>query len=191
MIDKGKPLNLVVGKVERSDPVYAVNKDGDFSKKSVREPEWPQDADEKQPLSEINENKSKGAMRFQDAIKRVIQLGELPKGMPLYAITSSGSESDNAMGIVPLPKSDLQEHQAERMKAVDAALAQSQNTPQSFEWIKSRAKMVDRNDPGHDENVSGRDKGLPIVDSVPLAGSSDGKDVLKVDVKKNIDLKVL
>ena len=54
MIDKGKPLNLVVGKVERSDPVYAVNKDGDFSKKSVREPEWPQDADEKQPLSEIN-----------------------------------------------------------------------------------------------------------------------------------------
>jgi hypothetical protein len=29
------------------------------------------------------------------------------------------------------------------------------------------------------------------VDSVTLAGSSDGKDVLKVDVKKNIDLKVL
>jgi hypothetical protein len=191
MIDKEKPLNLVVGKVERSDPVYAVNKAGDFSKKSVREPEWPQNAEEKQPLSEINENKSKGAMRFQDAIKRVIQLGELPKGMPLYAITSSGSESDNAMGIVPLPKSDLQEHQAERMKAVDAALAQSQNSPQSFEWVKSRAKMTDKYDTGSNKNVSGRDHGIPVVDSIPLAGSSDGKDVLKVDVKKNIELKVL
>jgi len=191
MIDKEKPLNLTVGHVERRDHIYAVNKDGDFSKTSVRESEWPQNAEEKQPLSEINENKSKGAMRFQDAIKRVIQLGELPKGMPLYAITSSGSESDNAMGIVPLPKSDLQEHQAERMKAVDAAIRQSQNTPQSFEWIKSRAKMTDKNDTGSNNSVSGRDKGIPVVDSIPQAGSNEGKDAIKVDIKKNIELKVL
>jgi len=191
MIDKEKPLNIVVGKVERSDPVYAINKDGDFSKKSVREPEWPQDAQEKQTLSAINENRSNGAMRFQDAIKRVIQLGDLPKGIPLFAVTSSGSDPDNAMGIVPLPKSDLQERQAERMKAVDAAIKQSQNMPMSFEWIKSRAKMTNKNDAGYNENVSDREKLIPVVDSVPLAGSNDGKDVLKVDVKKNIDLKVL
>ena len=191
MIDKEKPLNLTVGNLERRDPVYAVNKAGDFSKKSVREPEWPQNAEEKQPLSAINENKSNGAMRFQDALKRVIQLGDLPKGLPLYAITSSGSEADNAMGIVPLPKSDLQERQADRMKAVDAAIRQSQNTPMSFEWIKSRTKMTDKNDTGSNNSVSGRDKGIPVVDGIPQAGSSEGKDVLKVDVKKNIELKVL
>lgn len=191
MIDKEKPLNLTVGNVERRDHIYAVNKDGDFSKKSVREPEWPQNAEEKQPLSEINENKSRGAMRFQDALKRVIQLGDLPKGLPLYAITSSGSDPDNAMGVLPLPKSDLQERQAERMKAVDAAIKQSQNTPMSFEWIKSRTKMTDKNDTGSNQNVAGRDHGIPVVDSIPLAGSKEGKDVLNVDIKKNIELKVL
>ena len=191
MIDKSKPLNIELGVQKRTDPVYAVNKSGDFSKKSTREPEWPQNAEEKQPLSDINENKSKGVLRFEDVKKRVIQLGDIPRGIDHMAVSASGNESDNAMGVVPLQASGVQEHYEQRLASVKDALAQSMNPPEFFPLGKSRAKIIDKNDPGHVEEKAKRSQPIAIVDGIPSDEAPSGKKLINVSSFKNTELRTL
>ena len=192
MVDRPKPLNIEVGRQKTGDPVYAVNKAGDFSKKSVREPDWPQNAAEKQTLSEINDSKSEGAARFMDAMRRVMFLGDMPRGLPFVSTTASNSETDSSMGLVTLPRSDLQETYRKRMEAVDSALEQSQNPPEPFKWIKSKTVMKDKNDPGSSKAPEGTEKAISAYAiPSPATPNPTGNDIINVEPLKNKELKVL
>lgn len=92
MIDKGKQLKIPMGVQTTSDPVYAVNQAGDFSKQSVKEKPWPQDAQEKQPMQEHNEGRSLGAIIVKDAIARMVQLGDVPRGLAMTSFKSGNGE---------------------------------------------------------------------------------------------------
>ena len=191
MIDKEKPLNIDIGVAKRSDPVYAINKAGDFSKKSVREPEWPQDAQPIQSMQDINENNSEGKKRFEDVIARVIQLGEIPRGLQ-YNTDHSTDSGDNAKGVIALGHSDPQERYEDRLKSISTIIDSSRNTPQpSFPWPVSRAKVKDKNDPGHNPNVANRVKLEASFISIPNAASDDKRDGILVTPKSRDNLRTL
>jgi hypothetical protein len=189
MIDKEKPLTSIkLLSPETTDAVYAVNKAGDFSKKSVREPEWPQNADDKRPLSELNENKSLGAARFEDVKRRMIMLGDAPRGLAYVSPYSGGTDKDNAMGVVPLPQSGELESWKERLKSMEKLMDQNANPPSVPDMVpKSKAKLVDHNDPGHNEDKGRRIGGNEVV----LADASEARPVYKLPEMKNRDLKTL
>jgi len=192
MIDREKPLNIKIGVAERSDPVYALNKAGDFSKKSVREPEWPQDAHTKQPLQEINENRSEGAKRFEDVIARVIQLGEIPRGFQYNTTRAGNDDVDSGMGVVVLGKSNPQEEYQKRLESISQLINESKNQSQSsFPWPPSRAKLRDKNNPGHDTDVADRRKLEASFLSIPHASSPDMKDAVKISTEHNRELKTV
>ena len=189
MIDKGKKINETVGNLETRDHIYAINKAGDFSKKSVKESEWPQNAEKKQPLSDINENKSEGAKRFEDVVRRVIETGNLPRGFTHTPI-SINSPRDNAMGIVTLPTDEFNERLSERIKDISGLIDEARNVPDTFIWTKSRAKMTTPNDPGHGEKKADRVETVSVIEGIPLAGAK-GKEKIEIADFKNRDLTVL
>ena len=189
MIDKGKKTDMTVGNLETRDHVYAVNKSGDFSKKSVKESEWPQNAEKKQPLSEINENKSEGAKRFEDVVRRVIETGNIPRGFTHVPI-SINSPRDNAMGVVLLPTNDMNEKTLEKMKEISGLIDEARNVPDTFMWTKSRAKMTTPNDPGHEEKKAGRVVQVSVIEGIPVAGG-EAKSKIEVSDLKNRDLSVI
>jgi|GEM_PF-4895359 len=189
MIDKGKKIDMTVGNLETRDHVYAVNKSGDFSKKSVKEAEWPQNADKKQPLSEINENKSEGAKRFEDVIRRVIETGNIPRGFTHIPI-SINSPKDNAMGIITLPTNDMNEKMAEKIKEISGLIDEARNVPDTFIWTKSKAKMTSPNDSGHEEKKTGRVEQISVIQGIPIAGG-EAKSKIEIADLKNRDLTVI
>jgi len=193
MIDKGKPIDKVSGTMERRDHVYAINQAGDFSKKSVKEPEWPQNATEKQPLSALNENQSLGAKRFEDIIRRVTFTGDIPRGIVTEFSPSPAAvnaHSDSANGIIALPPSSMLEKFADRIKNVSDIVDGARNPPDTFPLLKSRAKIIDKNDPGSNKEQERRMKPVATVDGIPNE-ASQGKRILEVGDLKNRDLKVI
>ena len=188
MIDKEKPLTSIkLLSPETSNPVYAVNQAGDFSKKSVREPEWPQDAEEKHPLSEINDSQSAGAKRFEDAKHRVILLGDTPRGLDIVSPFSGGTDKDNAMGVVPLPQTSTLAAFEERLASLAKDMEQGTNPPTPIPIPRSKAKLLDKNDPGHNEEKSKRIGGNEVL----LADASEKRPMNRLPTLKNEDLAVL
>jgi hypothetical protein len=179
MIDKEKPIGterIGISTRDLSTP-YAVNKAGDFSKKSVREPEWPQDAAPKQPLEEINMNRSRGKAAFEDVLARVYQLGEIPRGAQIQTIASS-DDGDSARGVSALPHSEPQAAWQKRLEDMKAMIFSAVNEPKPS------------NDPGHDTNVKDRrQEDAPFI-MVPSVSSDFKKELVNFKPERS-ELKTL
>jgi hypothetical protein len=192
MIDKEKPIGterIGISTRDLSTP-YAVNKAGDFSKKSVREPEWPQDAAPKQPLEEINMNRSRGKAAFEDVLARVYQLGEIPRGAQIQTIASS-DDGDSARGVSALPHSEPQAAWQKRLEDMKAMIFSAVNEPKpSFPFQKTKVKLLDKNDPGHDTNVKDRrQEDAPFI-MVPSVSSDFKKELVNFKPERS-ELKTL
>lgn len=126
-MDETSKLSIKVKVPVTSNAVYAVNKDGDFGKASVREKNWPSNAEKKQSVDEINKGNSTGAKRFEDYINRVIQLGEMPRGLAVTVTNATNSNVDSGMGVVAIPTETVDDAYKKRMADISKAIEFSKN----------------------------------------------------------------
>ena len=196
MAEQEASQNITLGKAKTSDAVYAVNKAGDFSKGSVREKNWPSDADEKQDIQELNKQNSNGAKRFEDAIARVIQLGDVPRGISSVNPRSGNDERDSAMGVITLPHSDLQARFEGRMKDLGDIIIQA-HKPASSPYANTKVEIIDKNEP---KELSSKPKGgveavkshkIETADHFVSSTIQNGKKLIEVKSFKSHDLWVL
>ena len=197
-MERENPVKAEIGVLKTKDHVYAVNKSGDFSKPSAKEPWWPQDAAGKRPIidviEDLNIGKSLGAMRINVAVSQQIKLGALPRGMRDTLSVNSHDDSDR--GVVLLEPESLNEMEEKRLsEQLDHILGTAHNRPSTLPWTPKYAKVFDPNQDKKKKIPSSLPAPLPVVgydpDVVPLDTEPTKANVIKINIPEFNGVKIL